>query len=198
MNAESNIYHNIDITLDLEEGDNIQFIDPKLRGLVLGVNGLGIKTRAACEGHLDRKRKYPFPWISISPFLCFSHQDRLDRLSGLLEEFNQGSEIKWELEEAQLSPSEETLRKFGLTPSIIEKLGDPKQPPNPLSEQELSVMHQSAHKLAELLARNPLSRGMFASLRPHPLLAEDDEPQRASRPMRVTKTIPNLGTVFCE
>lgn len=149
MKAESETHYNIDITLNIWEGDNIQFIDPNIRGLVLSINGLGIETRASSDGHLDKK-KYPYPWISAKPFLYLSHQDRLDRLSDLLEEFNQDSEIEWEfLGQREINPSMKTLKKFGLSRS--------KRRPKSFSESDLSTMHQSARELAKFLAKAHLS-----------------------------------------
>ena len=74
MSAESKIFHNIDVTLDIEKGDYIQYIDPNVRGLALSITRLGIKTRAACQGHLNDNRKHPYPWISTEPFLYLYHQ----------------------------------------------------------------------------------------------------------------------------
>ena len=150
MSGRKEAHCNIGHTFNMEEEGSIQFIDPNIRGLVLSINRLGIETRASSDGHVNDKKKYPYPWISIRPFFFLSHQDRLDRLNDLLEEFNQDSEIEWELLGGTgVNPTIETLRKFGLSRST--------RRPKSFSESELDVLHQSARELGEFLTKIHLS-----------------------------------------
>lgn len=132
-------------------------IDPSVRGLVLGLNGMGIKTTACCEGHLDQRERPPFPWVGFIPGTVFDNPHKKVEYEKLLERFNSNKKIKWEFHGptgAEIRPDEETLNSFGITPDIVE--GRSKRKVN-MDEAQLQLLQGSAKELGGFLARTHLS-----------------------------------------
>lgn len=62
-------------------------IDPKVRGVVIGLNALGIETDHSCEGHMQ-EGKSPLPFIGIT-----GSGTTLSLLRRFLDEFNLSRQV---------------------------------------------------------------------------------------------------------
>lgn len=129
-------------------------LDDSIADVVLGLNGMGIDTVGSCEGHRDGER-HPYPWVGINQFLEWFGRERLDRLQGLLVQFNNQSDIPWELTPGGVTPAADILTTFGITPDVRKEFVDATQiHAVPISPDNLDRLQQSARALGTFLLTN--------------------------------------------